>query len=280
METKASTIESVYHALSPTRSGARDGRPTSEGSSYRYKRFTTRLLMNDFRFRKGAPRAGDPFPNVELVKTDGERISSSDALAGRPLLLVFGSVSCPMTVGSIPSLKRLYEDYGQRVNFMTLYVREAHPGENVPQADSLQKKLDHARTLQQLEKIPWTVAVDDVDGTLHRALDTKPNAAYLVATDGTIVFRSLWAGDETGLRKALDAVAQGKAPKRSQSRAMFGPLMQGIGWFREVLRRRVSVARISRLCSRSGPSGHATGRRQHAPGRAGRRCAFRVHPRL
>ena len=93
MVTKASTIESVDHASSRTRGGARDERLTSAGSSYRYKRLTTKLLMNDFRFRKGAPRAGDPFPDVELVKTDGEHISSSDALAGRPLLLVLGSVS-------------------------------------------------------------------------------------------------------------------------------------------------------------------------------------------
>ncbi|WP_164701461.1 hypothetical protein [Modestobacter sp. KNN46-3] len=51
------------------------------------------------------------------------------------------------------------------------------------------------------------VAVDDVDGTLHRLLDPKPGAAYLVGTDGTVLFRSPWADHPGPLRHALSAAA-------------------------------------------------------------------------
>ncbi len=221
---KSSTI------LTPTRI-------EGESTEYRYKRLTTQLLMNDFRFGKMAPGAGDSLPNSELVTTDGERINVRDYAEGRPLLLIFGSLTCPMTVSSDPSLKRLHSEFGDKVAFLTLYVREAHPGENYPQPESLEEKLEHARVLKGLDQIPWTVAADDIEGTLHRALDAKPNAAYLAGADGKIVFRALWAGDERGLRKAVESVARGNVPTKLQSRSMLVPLLKGLGHFHEVFAR-------------------------------------------
>ena len=72
-----------------------------------------------------------------------------------------------------------------------LNVREAHPGENYPQAGTMEDKMDHARTLKDFYQLPWTVAVDDLEGTLNIAMDAKPNSAYLMDRDGTIVFRSV-----------------------------------------------------------------------------------------
>ncbi len=52
MVTNASTIESVDHASSRTRGRAREERLSPGGLSYRYKRLTTKLLMDDFSFRR------------------------------------------------------------------------------------------------------------------------------------------------------------------------------------------------------------------------------------
>ena len=193
--------------------------------------------MRDFRFGKDALGRGDRMPDFDLPTTSGGRLRSADLRAERPMLLVFGSVTCPMTAASAPSLKGLHGEFGDRVEFVTLYVREAHPGENYDQVETLEQKLDHARALQESDGLPWTVAVDDVDGSLHRALDPKPNAAYLVDADGVIAFRSLWAGDEKGLRRALRSLLRGESPRKRQSTAMLGPLAQGMGRFPEVLRR-------------------------------------------
>jgi hypothetical protein len=38
-----------------------------------------------------------------------------------------------MTASAVPALKKLWAEFGSRVAFITLYVREAHPGENYPQ---------------------------------------------------------------------------------------------------------------------------------------------------
>ncbi|WP_219420075.1 hypothetical protein [Pseudonocardia nigra] len=42
----------------------------------------------------------------------------------------------------------------------------------------------NAMAYARREEISWPVAVDDIDGELHRALDPKPHAAYLVDPDG------------------------------------------------------------------------------------------------
>jgi len=118
-----------------------------------------------------------------------------------------------------------------------MYVREAHPGENYPQAETMDGKIASAKALQDFYGIDWTVVADTLDGDLHRALDPKPNAAYLVDSDGEIMFRSLWAADYSALRVALDDAAEGKTLRRTQSTRLFGPVVRAMGTVREVMRR-------------------------------------------
>ncbi len=202
---------------------------------YRYERVTLGLLMDDFRFRKGTPAAGDPFPQFELPTTDGRRIRKDDFVGKRPLLVVFGSKSCPLTVSSIEQLKQLHQRFGLDIEFVTVNVREAHPGENYRQPMSFEQKLEHARELQRRYEIPWVVAVDDVDGTLHRALDTKPNAAYLMDKNGMIAFRALFAGDDTAIEEALLSVSRGSPVSKKESRAMLKSMSRAIGFINSIL---------------------------------------------
>ena len=209
---------------------------SDNGSAYRYQRFTTGLLLDDLRFGKEALAPGGRLPESDVVTTEGERFKITDFIKEKPLLLVFGSMTCPMTQSSKPTLKRLYSDYGDKVAFVMLNVREAHPGETWPQPETPEEKLEHARALKASDAMPWTVAADDIDGSLHRALDTKPNAAYLIDRDGTVVFRSLWARDEGALRRALDAISQGERPPKPQSRAMLLPVSRAVGSVDGVIR--------------------------------------------
>jgi thiol-disulfide isomerase/thioredoxin len=206
-------------------------------SNYRYDRFTTGLLFADLKFRRSAAAPGDRIPAFELITTRGERLVNDDLFGDKPVLFVFGSMTCPMTASSAPSVQELYEEFGERVDFIMLYVREAHPGENYAQAESMDDKISAAKALQEFYGIDWTVAADTIDGTLHRALDPKPNAAYLANSDGDILFRSLWAADYGALRQALEDAADGKALRRTQSTRLFGPVMRAMGKVREVMRR-------------------------------------------
>ncbi len=204
---------------------------------YRYDRFTTRLLLRDMRFRKGAAGPGDLVPTFKLVTTDGEELTDQDVFGNKPVLLLFGSITCPMTASAMPFLTQLHSEYGDRVDFIMLNVREAHPGEFFRQPVTVAEKLDHARALKQLYGISWTVATDDIEGSLHRALDPKPNSAFLVDAAGVIVFRSLWASDQNAVREALESVAAGRTPDKTQSQALFLPVARAMGQVQEVMDR-------------------------------------------
>jgi len=207
------------------------------GVDYRYKRFTTRLLFRDMRFAKTAAGPGDPVPPFELITTSGEHLHNRDVFGDKPVLFIFGSMTCPMTASAAPSVQALYDEFGNDVNFVMLYVREAHPGEKITQAESMAEKLLHARALKEFYDISWTVAADNIDGDLHRALDPKPNSAYLMNSEGVILFRSLWAADYDGLREALDAVAAGRLPDSDQSEKLIGPVSRAMGQVHAVMAR-------------------------------------------
>ena len=207
-------------------------------ADYRYQHFTTKLLTHDGSFHKAAKRPGETLPEFNLPTTDGDPITTRDFVGDRPLFLVTGSITCPMAASAIPSLKRLYAQCGDAVAFVMLNVREAHPGENYPQPVTMEEKVDHARALEDLYQLPWTVVVDDLDGTLNLAMDAKPNSAYLMDRDGKIIFRSVWARDLRGsIRRALESAAREEAPAKDQSRALLRPVILATGVIDEVMKR-------------------------------------------
>ena len=56
----------------------------------------------------------------------------------------------------------------------------------------MEKKLKHAGLMRDYHGPRFEVAVDEVDCTLHQALSPKPNAAYIIDKEGTILFRAHW----------------------------------------------------------------------------------------
>ncbi|RPF20683.1 TlpA family protein disulfide reductase [Myceligenerans xiligouense] len=197
------------------------------GSEYRFERFRTRLLIDDMTFDRDALGPGSRLPEFDLPLLDGGRFTSG-ALGERPVLMVFGSRTCPVTESSVPVLKRLHARFGNRVRFVLVNTREAHPGQTIGQPATDAEKHLHAQRLRLHHDIPFEVAVDDIDGTVHRAFSPKPNSAYLVDTTGTITFRFHWANDEPALRRALERAASGNTV-RGRSGAMAGPLLRAVG---------------------------------------------------
>jgi len=72
-------------------------------------------------------------------------------------------------------------------------VREAHPGKSTPQPKTFDEKMKHAEQLRDIHRFKFEVAVDDIDGTFHRAMSPKVNSAYVLGKDGVILFRAHWA---------------------------------------------------------------------------------------
>ena len=94
-------------------------------------------------------------------------------------------------------LKRLREKYRLRdVEFLILYVREAHPGERgyreYSQPRDIGAKLAYARALARGEEITCPVLVDGVDEAVHRRYGSLPNMVYVVDKAGTVAYKATW----------------------------------------------------------------------------------------
>ena len=207
----------------------------AESTAYRFERFSTAQLIDDMTFGRQAPGPGDAVPAFDLPTLDGGRFRSDD-LGALPVLLVIGSRTCPVTESSGPVLRRLHAEFGDRVRFVLVNTREAHPGDVFGQPRTFEEKWDHAIELRRHHDIGFEVAVDDLDGRLHRALTPKPNSAYLLGPDGIIRYRAHWANDERGLRIALVHIVQGRNPARGRSRGMVRPLLRAVGQLPGVVR--------------------------------------------
>jgi len=196
------------------------------GQRYRFQRLRLPVILKDLYFNKRDPAPGDRMPVFDLPVVGGGRFRSSDFAKSGAVLLVFGSSTCPMTDSAAPGLNELYLRLGDRVRFVMVNVREAHPGNAFQQPITSDAKMKHAEKLRDLHGIGFEVAVDDIGGELHRALSPKPNSAYLVGADGKILFRAHWANDTQALAAAIDAVVAGRAPLRSQSGGMARPMLR------------------------------------------------------
>jgi len=116
-----------------------------------------------------------------------------------------------MTAGARPGLLHLFDEFIDRVEVVTVYVREAHPGERYPHHTSLEQKKRHASEWVELDRIPWTVIVDTLDGAVDRRYGPLPNAAYLIGRSGRVAFRALWAGQEGLLRRKIEELLEREA---------------------------------------------------------------------
>ena len=100
-------------------------------------------------------------------------------------------------------MQELHRLYSQRVRFLDVVVRQAHPGECHGAYRSYAEKLDDARRYQQEEAIAWPVAVDDLDGTVQRTYGGLSASVYLIDAEGRVAFYGIW-GQAPPLRRAID----------------------------------------------------------------------------
>ena len=220
----------------------RTGDSQDVGRRYRFEHLALPTVLRDMYYSRGDPGPGDLVPDFDLLTLGGGHFRSTDLGETGPVLLIFGSYTCPVTDSAAPGLTELHARFGDRVRFVMVDVREAHPGKTVPQPQGLDEKMAHAEQLRDFHGFRFEVAVDDIDGTLHRALSPKPNSAYALGKDGTILFRAQWANDTKALAAALAAIAAGESPSRSQSGGVVRPILRQFRYMAPVLDRAGSGA--------------------------------------
>ena len=128
-------------------------------------------------------------------------------------MLEFGSYTCPVFRQNVPKTKKLYEKYKDRVNFLLVYVIEAHPaksispyrgdewtmmysedkqGKPVKQPQTYEERIKLASKCIKDAAIRVPVVVDKMDNSIWKKYGPAPNLAYLIGMDKKVVTAHEW----------------------------------------------------------------------------------------
>jgi tetratricopeptide (TPR) repeat protein len=124
----------------------------------------------------------------------------------KPMILVFGSYTCPKLRGSAADLKRISGHYREQADFRLVYIREAHTQAGVDTqwqstineregialgpARNLTEKREHADFCLRKLDLPWPAVIDSMEGAAESAYQAWPSRIYIVDRDGRIAFSS------------------------------------------------------------------------------------------
>ena len=99
-------------------------------------------------------------------------------------------------------MNSIYEQYGEKVEFLCVYIREAHPEDewqspanvekgivfNQPRSEQERASAAESCVLGLNLKIP--MALDDMSNTVDEAYIALPDRLYVIDAEGRIIYRS------------------------------------------------------------------------------------------
>jgi hypothetical protein len=167
------------------------------------------------------PRSGDTAPALRLTTTDGSAVTL-DEFRGRNLVLLFGSLTCPVYRGNIAVMNSVRQKAPPNTAFLLVYTTEAHPSGTAspyanqewvpekntrdnalkPQTTTLEQRLGNAAELKSRFGETGLVAVDGMDNAAWKAYGSRPNSAFVIGPDGRIILAQEWC-EPVSLSKAL-----------------------------------------------------------------------------
>ena len=117
-------------------------------------------------------RPGDMAPDFALRDLDGKQVRLSDYRGHMPVVIEFGSISCPIATGRAAELDTLAHHYQGKIAFLFVYSNEAHPGHGqtisssygtfraLPQVRDYAERCEHAELYRDTVKTSRRILVD------------------------------------------------------------------------------------------------------------------------
>ncbi|HBU38145.1 MAG TPA: hypothetical protein DEB70_10125 [Planctomycetaceae bacterium] len=145
---------------------------------------------------QGVLRNGDDAPDFTLHSYDESQVITLSDLRGKPSVLVFGSCTCPPFVRSTSMINSLYDEYHKDVNFLMIYIREAHPigGREVPNNQftvnaptTLSERCELVEDFNDRIQMRMPIVVDTIDDAVADVYAPWPNRLVVVDANGKIV---------------------------------------------------------------------------------------------
>ncbi|MDX2035173.1 MAG: deiodinase family protein [Isosphaeraceae bacterium] len=168
---------------------------------YRWNRAKS-TMQGDLGSMFEGPKVGELAPNFTLKTHDGSAsqpiIDPSDR---RPTVLIFGNFTCPNFRSHSGIAAELHQRYSDRVRFVGIYVREAHPtdgwstrrnaksGIQITQPVTFEERRAIAERCRTTLALPMPLLVDELDDRAGNGYSAMPDRLYLLDADGRVVFK-------------------------------------------------------------------------------------------
>jgi tetratricopeptide (TPR) repeat protein len=163
---------------------------------------------NERQIAQSIESASDPGPKLNSLAPDfdlngslsNKKTGLSDFRSKSPVVLVFGSYSCPNFRESAGALISMYRRYRASVPFLLIYIREAHASGNwqstrnerenvsLPAAGTLADKQEHAAMCSRKLHLPFPALVDGMDGRVEKSYNAWPSRAFVISRDGRVLY--------------------------------------------------------------------------------------------
>jgi peroxiredoxin len=196
-------------------------------------------------FQRLKPALGEPAPDFTLRDVDGAPFTLSRESGKRPLVIEFGSFTCPLCLaGQSAAAEKLAGKYRDKATFVLVYCQEAHPEEDrelpvrsvVPGYEGLPlltvtntwgERAERAKLFRERAKVPYRILVDEMgDASVQQMYrgNGHQNALFVIDAHGTIVYR--WElAPLAEVDAFLQAYLDGKTPPRPRRYYPLRPLV-------------------------------------------------------
>ncbi len=182
-------------------------------------------------FADTAPRVGQMAPEFELRDIHGDLVRLSDLVGKKPIVLQFGSHSCPVYRYRRFSMRTLYGDLAEKAHFLLIYTVEAHPvgskspyarkewdtwwnkvaGVRVEQPEDYAGRSDLARFSAERMEVDSRVLVDGLDNAVWKSYGAAASPSFVIDLDGRVAARHVWV-DPKDIRAAVETILVATTP--------------------------------------------------------------------
>jgi Ca2+-binding EF-hand superfamily protein/thiol-disulfide isomerase/thioredoxin len=189
-------LEAALPLPSPSRSMSPGDRPSK-----------ATLIRGLFRQEVGSlqpgPKLDETAPDFTLRSNDGKSEVTLSRLVGKkPVVLIFGNFTCGPFRSHAGNFEKLYRRYGDRAEFVMVYVREAHPtdgwrmesndrlGVSAAQPTTYEERAGVAQRCGKLLGLGFPMLVDTIDDAVGARYSGMPGRFYLIDRQGKIAFKN------------------------------------------------------------------------------------------
>jgi hypothetical protein len=161
------------------------------------------LFAQEIGSMKPGPSVGEAAPDFTLRTADGaESVTLSERIGKKPVVLVFGNITCGPFRTQAGNVEKLFQRYKDRAEFLMIYVREAHPSDGwhmsfndafevtLAQPKTYEERVGVAQTCRRKLDFDMPFLVDTIDDRVGGPYSGMPSRLYVIDRAGKVAYKS------------------------------------------------------------------------------------------